>query len=43
MDVAVMRRLRSRFVSLAGEYADRMGERREHIVLKRDHSFVSTP
>jgi len=39
MDVAVMRRLRSRFVSLAGEYADRMGERREHIVLKRDHSL----
>jgi hypothetical protein len=35
----VLRRMRSRFVGLAGAYAERLGERREHIVLKRDHSL----
>ena len=39
MDRDVLRRLRARFVVVAGEYADRLGERREHIVLKRDHSL----
>lgn len=32
-----MRRLRRRFVSLAAEHAGRLGERRGHILLKRDH------
>ncbi|WP_051307021.1 HD domain-containing protein [Desulfomicrobium escambiense] len=35
----VLRRMRSQFVGLAGGYAERLGERREHIVLKRDHSL----
>lgn len=35
----VLRRLRVRFVELAGAYAGRMGAGREHIVLKRDHSL----
>jgi hypothetical protein len=35
----VLRRMRSRFVELAGGYAERLGARREHIVLKRDHSL----
>jgi putative nucleotidyltransferase with HDIG domain len=39
MDRAVLRDARARFVRLATEYADRLGERREHIVLKRDHSL----
>lgn len=39
MDRDVLRRMRARFVGLAGAYADRMGARREHIVLKRDHSL----
>lgn len=39
MATEVLRRLRSRFVGLAGGYAERLGERREHIVLKRDHSL----
>ncbi len=39
MTPEVLRRMRSRFVGLAGGYAERLGERREHIVLKRDHSL----
>ena len=39
MDDAVLRVLRARFVALASEYAERLGERREHIVIKRDHSL----
>ncbi len=35
----VLRGMRARFVRLAAEYADRLGGRREHIVLKRDHSL----
>ncbi len=33
------RRMRGDFVALAAEYAARVGERREHIILKRDHSL----
>ncbi len=39
MDPAVLRGMRRRFVLMAGEYAERLGPRREHIVLKRDHSL----
>lgn len=39
MNPDVLRRMRRRFVEMAGEYALRLGERREHIVLKRDHSL----
>ena len=39
MDPAVLRDMRRRFVLMAGEYAERLGQRREHIVLKRDHSL----
>lgn len=39
MDQAVLRGMRTRFVRMAGEYAERLGERREHIILKRDHSL----
>jgi HD superfamily phosphodiesterase len=39
MDPAVLRGMRARFVEMAGEYAERLGARREHIVLKRDHSL----
>jgi hypothetical protein len=39
MDPDVLRRMRRRFVEMAGQYAVRLGERREHIVLKRDHSL----
>ena len=39
MAPGLLRRMRSRFLAMAGEYADRLGERREHIVLKRDHSL----
>ncbi len=35
----VLRRMRRRFVRMADEYALRLGERREHIILKRDHSL----
>lgn len=37
MSPAALREMRRRFVRLAGEYAARLGERREHIDLKRDH------
>lgn len=37
MDPSVLRAMRGRFVLLAGEYAERLGTRREHIALKRDH------
>ncbi len=39
MDPSVLRGMRARFVAMAGEYAERLGDRREHIVLKRDHSL----
>ncbi|ACU90531.1 HD domain-containing protein [Desulfomicrobium baculatum] len=39
MDQPVLRGMRARFVEMAGEYAQRLGDRREHIVLKRDHSL----
>jgi putative nucleotidyltransferase with HDIG domain len=39
MDPSVLREMRARFVRMAGEYAERLGERREHIILKRDHSL----
>jgi len=39
MDDGVLRRMRRRFVALAGDSADRMGGLREHIDLKRDHSL----
>ena len=39
MDPAVLRGMRARFVTMAGEFAVRLGDRREHIVLKRDHSL----
>ncbi|MDO9584087.1 MAG: HD domain-containing protein [Desulfomicrobium sp.] len=39
MDPAVLRDMRRRFVLMAGEYAERLGQRREHIILKRDHSL----
>ncbi len=39
MAPGLLRRMRARFLAMAGEYADRLGERREHIVLKRDHSL----
>ncbi|NCD24569.1 MAG: HD domain-containing protein [Deltaproteobacteria bacterium] len=34
-----LRRLRREFVALSAEYEDRLGDRREYIVLKRDHSL----
>lgn len=37
MHLDQMRRLRRRFVALAGEHANRLGGRRGHILLKRDH------
>jgi len=37
MHLDQIRRLRRRFVTLAAEHADRLGERRGHILLKRDH------
>lgn len=37
MEKAALRDMRRRFVLMAQEYAERLGERREHIVLKRDH------
>lgn len=39
MDQPALRGLRSRFVALAADYELRLGERREHIVIKRDHSL----
>jgi len=39
MDPAVLRGMRAGFVRMAGEYAERLGDRREHITLKRDHSL----
>jgi hypothetical protein len=39
MDPPMLRGMRARFVEMAGEYAERLGARREHIVLKRDHSL----
>ncbi len=39
MDPAVLRGMRARFVRMADEYAERLGDRREHVVLKRDHSL----
>jgi hypothetical protein len=39
MDQAVLAGMRAGFVQIAGEYAERLGQRREHIVLKRDHSL----
>ena len=32
-------RLARRLTNLAGEYADRLGERRAHVLLKRDHTL----
>jgi hypothetical protein len=39
MDQTVLGGMRAGFVQIAGEYAERLGQRREHIVLKRDHSL----
>lgn len=39
MDRTVLRRLRRRFVALASEHADRLGDKGGHIILKRDHSL----
>lgn len=39
MDLGVLRRMRRRFVSMAGDSAIRVGAQREHIDLKRDHSL----
>lgn len=39
MAPGLQRQMRARFLAMAGEYAGRLGERREHIVLKRDHSL----
>jgi len=39
MDDGVLRRMRARFVRVAGEYERRLAGRGEHIVLKRDHSL----
>lgn len=36
---ALLLDLRRRFVALSAEYEARLGDRREHIVLKRDHSL----
>ena len=39
MDGGDVRSLRVRFVGLAREYGERLGEGRAHIDLKRDHSL----
>lgn len=39
MTVDVLRRLKRRYVDLAREYEVRLGPRREHITLKRNHSL----
>ena len=39
MDAGVLRRMRRRFVTMAGDSAVRVGTQREHIDLKRDHSL----
>lgn len=39
MPADVLRRLLRRYVTLSARYEERLGSRREHIVLKRDHSL----
>jgi putative nucleotidyltransferase with HDIG domain len=39
MAPGLLRQMRVRFLDMADEYAGRLGERREHIDLKRDHSL----